>query len=104
MAGVPLPPVQLRLQREDGSLARWDGQSPGEIQVRGPYITGSYAGIGSPPAQLPPPGPRGWAPSRSPWFLGADPTDPGPERGGGEKEPAGARGRPRGGPPGGGRG
>ncbi|MES2360352.1 MAG: long-chain fatty acid--CoA ligase [Pseudomonadota bacterium] len=49
MAGVPLPLVQLRLQRDDGSLADWDGQTHGEIQVRGPYITGSYSGIGSPP-------------------------------------------------------
>lgn len=49
MAGVPLPLVQLRLQREDGSLAPWDGQSAGEIQVRGPYVTGSYAQLGSPP-------------------------------------------------------
>jgi len=56
MAGVPLPLVQLRLQREDGSLAPWDGQSPGEIQVRGPYITGSYAGIGSPPDNFTPDG------------------------------------------------
>ncbi|MGE4239429.1 long-chain-fatty-acid--CoA ligase [Ramlibacter sp.] len=49
MAGVPLPLVRLRLQRDDGTLADWDGKSPGEIQVRGPYVTGAYAGVGSPP-------------------------------------------------------
>ncbi len=48
MAGVPAPLVEVRLQSEDGSLAPHDGQSMGEIQVRGPFITGSYHGVGSP--------------------------------------------------------
>ena len=48
-AGVPLPLVRLRLQQDDGGLAPWDGKSPGEIQVRGPYITGSYIGRGAEP-------------------------------------------------------
>lgn len=51
LAGVPLPLVQLRLQREDGMADR-DGQTQGEIQVRGPCITGSYSGIGSPAEQF----------------------------------------------------
>ena len=42
MAGVMAPLVQLRLKTDEGTLAPWDGQTMGEIQVRGPYITGSY--------------------------------------------------------------
>ena len=41
MAGVPVPLVDLRIQGEEG-LQPWDGQSVGEIQVRGPFITGAY--------------------------------------------------------------
>ncbi|MGE0498777.1 MAG: long-chain fatty acid--CoA ligase [Ramlibacter sp.] len=41
MAGVPVPLVDLRVQGDDGPQP-WDGQSVGEIQVRGPFITGSY--------------------------------------------------------------
>jgi fatty-acyl-CoA synthase len=42
MAGVPVPLVELRLRDDDGHTQPWDGKSPGEIQVRGPFITGSY--------------------------------------------------------------
>lgn len=42
MAGTPVPLVDLRLMTDDGSIAPWDGQTMGEIQVRGPFITGSY--------------------------------------------------------------
>ncbi len=42
MAGVPVPLVELRIRCEDGSDAPPDGQTMGEIQVRGPFITGSY--------------------------------------------------------------
>ena len=42
MAGVPVPLVDLRLRGEDGQDQPWDGQAMGEIQVRGPFITGSY--------------------------------------------------------------
>ena len=48
MAGVPAPLVEVRLRSDDGSLAPHDGQSMGEIQVRGPFITGAYHGVGSP--------------------------------------------------------
>jgi fatty-acyl-CoA synthase len=41
-AGVPVPLVDLRIRTEDGRDAPWDGQTMGEVQVRGPYITGSY--------------------------------------------------------------
>ncbi len=42
MAGVPVPLVDLRVRSDDGGDQPWDGKSVGEIQVRGPFITGSY--------------------------------------------------------------
>ncbi len=42
MAGSPVPLVDVRIRTEDGSNAPRDGKTPGEIQVRGPFITGSY--------------------------------------------------------------
>jgi fatty-acyl-CoA synthase len=42
MAGVPVPLVDVRIRMDDGSNAPRDGKSMGEIQVRGPFITGSY--------------------------------------------------------------
>ncbi len=42
MAGVPVPLVEIRIRADDGHDAPWDGRSVGEIQVRGPFITGSY--------------------------------------------------------------
>jgi fatty-acyl-CoA synthase len=42
MAGVPVPLVDLRIRADDGTDAPKDGTSMGEIQVRGPFITGSY--------------------------------------------------------------
>lgn len=41
MAGVPVPLVDLRLWSDEGEQP-WDGKSAGEIQVRGPFITGAY--------------------------------------------------------------
>ena len=41
MQGYPLPLVDLRAVGDDGEVA-WDGESVGEIQVHGPWITGSY--------------------------------------------------------------
>ena len=41
MAGVEVPLVDLRVWGESGKQPR-DGKSVGEIQVRGPFITGSY--------------------------------------------------------------
>jgi fatty-acyl-CoA synthase len=49
MAGVPVPLVEIRLRSDDGTDAPRDGRTMGEIQVRGPFITGSYHGVGSPP-------------------------------------------------------
>jgi fatty-acyl-CoA synthase len=34
--------VQMRIVGEDGSELPWDGESVGEIEVRGPWITGGY--------------------------------------------------------------
>ncbi len=42
MAGVPVPLVDVRIRTDDGADAPWDGATMGEIQVRGPFITGSY--------------------------------------------------------------
>lgn len=42
MAGVPVPLVDLRVRGDDGTDQAWDGKAVGEIQVRGPFITGSY--------------------------------------------------------------
>ena len=46
MAGVPVPLVDLRIRDESGNDrdadAPWDGKTMGEVQVRGPFITGSY--------------------------------------------------------------
>jgi fatty-acyl-CoA synthase len=41
--GIPVTGVDLRIMRLDtGEEAPWDGETFGEIQVRGPWITGSY--------------------------------------------------------------
>jgi fatty-acyl-CoA synthase len=40
--GRPLPWVELRLVGDDGEDVAWDGQSTGEIEVRGPWIAARY--------------------------------------------------------------
>jgi fatty-acyl-CoA synthase len=40
--GRPLPWVELRLADDDGEEVPWDGESTGEIEVRGPWIAASY--------------------------------------------------------------
>jgi fatty-acyl-CoA synthase len=47
--GIVAPLVSLRLRTDDGTFAPWDGKTMGEVQVRGPFITGSYHRVGSPP-------------------------------------------------------
>ena len=42
MAGVPVPLVDVRIRTDEGGDAPHDGHTMGEIQVRGPFITGSY--------------------------------------------------------------
>jgi fatty-acyl-CoA synthase len=36
--------VEARLAAPDGSFAPWDGESTGELEVRGPWVTGAYYG------------------------------------------------------------
>jgi len=46
MAGVPAPLVDVRIRPGGGDEdAPRDGKTMGEIQVRGPFITGSYHGV-----------------------------------------------------------
>ena len=40
--GRPLPWVELRLVDDDGDEVPWDGESTGEIEVRGPWIAARY--------------------------------------------------------------
>jgi fatty-acyl-CoA synthase len=40
--GRIVPGVELRLKDDSGREVPWDGRSAGEIQVRGPWITGAY--------------------------------------------------------------
>ncbi len=40
--GKPLPWVQTRLVDDDGREVPWDGESTGELEVRGPWILASY--------------------------------------------------------------
>jgi fatty-acyl-CoA synthase len=47
-SGRLLAGVQLRLVDEEGHEVPWDGKSTGEIEVRGPWITGRYFGIDAP--------------------------------------------------------
>jgi fatty-acyl-CoA synthase len=42
MQGRPLPWVELRLVDDDGGEVAWDGESTGEIEVRGPWIASAY--------------------------------------------------------------
>ncbi len=40
--GRPVAGVEMRIVGEKGELLPWDGKSVGEIEVRGPWITGRY--------------------------------------------------------------
>jgi fatty-acyl-CoA synthase len=40
--GRPLPWVELRLIGDDGREVAWDGESTGEIEVRGPWVASQY--------------------------------------------------------------
>ena len=52
MAGVPAPIMDIRLIAEDGAECRWDGKSVGEVQVRGPFIAGSYHEVPNEPEKF----------------------------------------------------
>jgi fatty-acyl-CoA synthase len=42
--GVPVPLVELRARDEDGGFVRWDDSTPGELEVRGPWVAAAYHG------------------------------------------------------------
>ena len=42
MQGLPLPLVELRNRDGEGSLLPWDGESMGELEVRGPWVAAAY--------------------------------------------------------------
>jgi len=52
MAGVPAPIMDIRLVGEDGAECPWDGSAVGEIQVRGPFIAGSYHEVPNDPEKF----------------------------------------------------
>jgi len=41
-AGIPLPGVDVSIRGDDGNEVPWDGQSMGDLLVRGPWVVGSY--------------------------------------------------------------
>jgi fatty-acyl-CoA synthase len=41
-AGVPAPGVQIRLRGEDGEPVPHDGETPGEVHARAPWLAGEY--------------------------------------------------------------
>src|SRR5438105_4470087 len=41
MAGLPLPFVEARIRAGDGDVP-WDGESMGELEVRGPWVAAEY--------------------------------------------------------------
>ena len=41
MAGIPLPFVEIRV-RADGEEVPWDGESMGELEVKGPWVASGY--------------------------------------------------------------
>jgi fatty-acyl-CoA synthase len=45
MAGLLAPLVEMRIVGDDGREQPWDGVAVGEIQVRGPFITGGYHAV-----------------------------------------------------------
>ena len=42
MQGIPLPLVELRNRDADGNELPWDGESMGELEVRGPWVAAAY--------------------------------------------------------------
>jgi fatty-acyl-CoA synthase len=45
LAGLPVPLMELRIVGESGVAAPWDGIAVGEVQVRGPFVTGDYHNV-----------------------------------------------------------
>jgi fatty-acyl-CoA synthase len=46
--GRPVAGVELRIVDDGGRTLPWDGKSIGEIEARGPWVTGSYYGVNAP--------------------------------------------------------
>lgn len=46
--GRPVAGIELRIVDEQGDPLPWDGKSIGEIEARGPWVTGSYYGVDAP--------------------------------------------------------
>src|SRR4051794_3785446 len=42
MQGRPLPLVELRNRDAEGNLLPWDGESMGELEIRGPWVAAGY--------------------------------------------------------------
>jgi fatty-acyl-CoA synthase len=42
--GLPLPLVELRARDDAGNVVPWDGQTMGELEVRGPWVAAAYYG------------------------------------------------------------
>jgi acyl-CoA synthetase (AMP-forming)/AMP-acid ligase II len=42
--GFPAPLIEMRVMREGGGEAPCDGRTPGELEVRGPWVASSYYG------------------------------------------------------------
>jgi fatty-acyl-CoA synthase len=43
--GRPVAGIELRIVDDSGQPLPWDGESVGEIEARGPWVTGSYYGV-----------------------------------------------------------
>jgi len=43
--GRPVAGIELRIVDDKGEPLPWDGESVGEIEARGPWVTGSYYGV-----------------------------------------------------------
>ena len=46
--GRPVAGIELRTVDDQGNPLPWDGESVGEIEARGPWVTGSYYGVDTP--------------------------------------------------------
>ena len=42
MQGLPLPLIELRNRDADGNELPWDGESMGELEIRGPWVAAAY--------------------------------------------------------------
>jgi fatty-acyl-CoA synthase len=56
MQGAAPPLVEMRLVDDDERVQPWDGTSAGEIQVRGPWVTGGYHNTPNDPGKFTPDG------------------------------------------------